>query len=175
MNIFPSLLMLVFLLPGCEMLGLTDGESKKKADEAAAAKAKADAEKIALDTDEEDYEYNPIGKRDPFKSFLTRNDDNDGDDTFARTALQKYNITQYNLVGIIWGVERPRALVQDPKGQGHVMELGTYIGKNWGKVTNIQDNSVIITEEYTTNQGELVVETIEMRLRKSDVDLGQEF
>ena len=55
------------------------------------------------------------------------------------------------------------------------MELGTYIGKNWGKVTKIQDNSVIITEEYTTNQGELVVETIEMRLRTSDLETGQEF
>jgi Tfp pilus assembly protein PilP len=28
------------------------------------------------------------------------------------------------------------------------MEIGTYIGKNWGKVTQIQSDVVVVTEEY---------------------------
>ena len=40
---------------------------------------------------------------------------------------------------------------------GHVLELGTYIGKNWGKVTQITSGEVIVTEEYQTLDGELVV------------------
>ena len=127
---------------------------------------------VSLEEEEDEYDYNPIGKRDPFKSFLSLASDNDNESSVPRTALQKYDIGQYTLVGIIWGMERPRALVQDPEKQGHVMELGTYVGKNWGKVTNISDNRVIITEEYTTNQGELVVETIELRLHTGNNESG---
>lgn len=78
--------------------------------------------------------------------------------------LQKYEIDQYQLVGIIWGVERSRALVQDPEGVGHVMEIGTYIGKNWGKVTQINSSEVVVTEEFQTMEGELVVNNINMTL-----------
>ena len=75
---------------------------------------------------------------------------------------------QYQLVGIVWGVERPRALVQDPDGVGHVMEVGTYIGKNWGKVTRISPEEVVVTEEYQTIRGDLVVNDIRLHLPVSD-------
>jgi type IV pilus assembly protein PilP len=116
---------------------------------------------------QEGYVYNPIGKRDPFRSFLsfgTRTEE-----TTPRTPLQKYEIDQYRLVGIIWGVERPRALVEDPEGIGHVMEIGTYIGRNWGKVTQITAGEVVVTEEYQTLDGELVVNPIKMTLVASDL------
>ena len=60
-------------------------------------------------------------------------------------------------MGIIWGIDRPRAMVEDPDNVGHVMEIGTYIGKNWGKVTQITASEVVVTEEYQTIDGELVV------------------
>ena len=88
-------------------------------------------------------------------------------DEIPRTPLQRYDIDGYSLTGIIWGIQRPRALVEDPEGVGHVMEIGTYIGKNWGKVTSIEENRVIITEEYTTIEGELVVKPIELRLHRT--------
>ena len=47
---------------------------------------------------------------------------------------------------------------------GHVIEVGTYIGKNWGKVTQINSGSVIITEEYQTIDGELVTNQIVLEL-----------
>jgi type IV pilus assembly protein PilP len=81
-----------------------------------------------------------------------------------RTPLQKFEIDQYSLVGIIWGIDRPRALVEDPEGVGHVMEIGTYIGRNWGKVTQITNGEAVVTEEYQTIDGELVVNNISMTL-----------
>ena len=81
-----------------------------------------------------------------------------------RTPLQKYEIDEYRLVGIIWGIDRPRALVEDPDLVGHVMEIGTYIGKNWGKVTQITSTEVVVTEEYQTMDGDLVVNPIRMVL-----------
>jgi Tfp pilus assembly protein PilP len=44
------------------------------------------------------------------------------------------------------------------------MEIGTYIGKNWGKVTQITSTEVVVTEEYQTIDGELVVNPIRMTM-----------
>ncbi len=112
--------------------------------------------------EDDDYVYNPIGKRDPFRSFLTFGK-RSAEDT-PRTPLQKYELDQYQLVGIVWGVERPRALVEDPEGVGHVVEIGTYIGRNWGRVTKITEDAVTVTEEYQTPEGELVVNNINLTL-----------
>ena len=157
---------LLLSLAGCDLLvsGEGDAPEEKKvvapvAPSGAAAKRDPIDEAIAR---QEEYSYNPIGKRDPFRSFLNL----DGGKKVIESAspLQKYEIDQYQLVGIIWGVERSRALVQDPEGVGHVMEIGTYIGKNWGKVTQINSSEVVVTEEYQTVDGELVVNNINMTL-----------
>lgn len=130
---------------------------------AAAKKKDALDEKIEQD---ERYSYNPIGKRDPFRSFLNfEGVDGPGPGTLP---TQKFEIDQYTLAGIIWGVDRPRALVEDPDGMGHVLEIGTYIGKNWGKVTQVTSGEVIVTEEYQTLDGELVVNNISLTLPVGD-------
>ncbi len=153
-------------LGGCDMLvsgkGEKDAASKAAADAAPNAKAK---ERDPLDeaiAAAEEYSYNPIGKRDPFRSFLSFGARDERDT--PRTPLQKFEIDQYRLVGIIWGVDRPRALVEDPERVGHVMEIGTYIGRNWGKVTQITSGEVVVTEEYQTIDGELVVNNISLTL-----------
>lgn len=110
---------------------------------------------------QEAYVYNPIGKKDPFRSFLALAQN---DDDVPKTPLQRYDLDQYQLVGIVWGVDRPRALVEDPEATGHVVEIGTYMGKNWGKVTQITSSGLVITEEYQTIDGELVVNEIPLSL-----------
>lgn len=107
--------------------------------------------------------YNPIGKRDPFQSFINI-DGPTSTDGPPPTGTQKYELDQYKLVGIIFGIERPRALLEDPDAVGHVAEIGTYVGRNWGKITMITSGEVVVTEEYQTIDGELVVTNISMRL-----------
>ena len=70
-----------------------------------------------------------------------------------RTPLQKYELEEYFLTGIISGIDRPRALFQDPQGQGHVAELGCYIGKHNGRVTEIEEGFIIVVEEIKTSNG----------------------
>ena len=108
-----------------------------------------------------DFAYNPIGKRDPFRSFFRSGPDRS---IASPTPLQRFEVDQYHLVGIVWGINNPRAMVEDPEAMGHVIEVGTYIGKNWGKVTQINSGSVIITEEYQTIDGELVTNQIVLEL-----------
>jgi type IV pilus assembly protein PilP len=175
MNSFaPLMFMAVLVLPGCEMLGLSDGDGggggggggNAKAMKAMAPGSAGGSSKTRLDRALEaqaGYVYNPIGKRDPFRAFLSLGGRGVEDDT-PRTPLQRYEIDEYRLVGIIWGIDRPRALVEDPDSVGHVMEIGTYIGKNWGKVTQITASEVVVTEEYQTIDGELVVNPIRLAL-----------
>lgn len=165
------LLISALLLGGCDLL-FDDDDAGGAANTAGPSKAKAPKagdlqfERLrAAIASQEGYVYNPIGKRDPFRSFLgTGGDGNDGGDDSPRTPLQRYELDEYRLVGIIWGVDRPRALVEDPDRVGHVMEIGTYIGKNWGKVTQITSTEVVVTEEYQTIDGELVVNPIRMTM-----------
>lgn len=155
---------------GCDLLvsgesDVSTSQSAGKPTESASAKGGSGKETdplLAAIAAQEKYSYNPVGKRDPFQSFLTQ--PSDSLTSTPRTPLQQYDIDQYQLVGIVTGIPRPRALVEDPEGIGHVMEIGTYIGKNWGKVTAINPDSVVVTEEYQTISGDLVVNSVTMHL-----------
>lgn len=105
--------------------------------------------------------YNPAGKRDPFSSFLaraTRSEDNPD-----APPLQRWDTDRFVVTGIIWNVDAPRALLVDPEGTGHVVRHGTYVGRNWGKVTAISEDGVIVTEEYRMIDGELVVNPVSIQ------------
>jgi type IV pilus assembly protein PilP len=164
--------LLLVLAPGCDTIGEMFGDDDGAAAPAPPPPTQAPTATAIADAPvEEIFVYNPIGKRDPFRTFLTKeNEDADGP---ARTDLQKYDIDQYRLVGIVWGNERPRALVQDPTGEGFVMEIGTYIGKNWGKVTQIQSDVVVVTEEYEAMDGRLIVNPIHLKLPTVQEEVGQ--
>ncbi|MED5373093.1 MAG: pilus assembly protein PilP [Myxococcota bacterium] len=120
------------------------------------------------DMDAPAYTYNPIGKRDPFRSFFQGADD--GGITNP-TPLQRFEVDQYVVTAIVWGVSQPKAMLEDPEGTGHVVQNGTYIGKNWGKVTAITSTSVVITEEFQNIDGELVTNQLTLDLPVDELEL----
>ena len=134
-----------------------------------AARDTAPAEPVVEEPEEEEetatrYSYNSIGKRDPFRSFIQKEVVVVGEGG-PLGPLQLHEIDAYRLRGIIWNIQAPRALVEAPDGIGHVVELGTLIGKNWGKVTQIKPEEIIITEEYRDPiENELIINEITMRL-----------
>lgn len=106
----------------------------------------------------EEYYYNPAGKRDPFQSFIKRGQN--AEERPDAPPLQRWDLDKYTLRGVIWSTQAPRALLVDPEGTGHAIRMGTYVGRNWGKVTSISEGCVVITEEYQTLDGELVVNPV---------------
>jgi len=152
---------------GCDLL--ISGSGTPDRDKAGATGPVTDLGEDAKKKVEQEFVYNPIGKRDPFQSFIPKGAEGGAvGDGPPPTGTQKYELDQYRLVGIIWGVERPRALMEDPEAVGHVAEIGTYVGRNWGKITMITSGEVVVTEEYQTIDGELVVNNISMRLPGTD-------
>jgi type IV pilus assembly protein PilP len=153
------------LLAGCPDEGGGGGGEEDKPEERKESAALAEIPVASTeDASAERYSYNSIGKRDPFRSFI-KVDSVPVNEGGPVGPLQIYEIDEYKLKGIIWNIQAPRALVEDPDGVGHVVDLGTLIGKNWGKVTQIKPEEIVITEEYRDPiENELIINEVTMRL-----------
>ncbi len=160
----------VLLLPvGCGGEGGGAGGKQVRPSAKQAPKTETKLDAAALPK-EQRYSYNSIGKRDPFRSFIQKEVVVKGDGS-SLSPLQIHEIDEYRLRGIVWNIDAPRALVEDPDGIGHVVELGTLIGKNWGKVTQIKPEEIVITEEYRDPiENELIVNEITMRLPDPEME-----
>lgn len=136
---------------------------------AAAAGSTAPAQPTEAKEDEVSeiaYAYSPIGKRDPFRSLL---DQVQGDEEGpARTELQTFEVDQLKLVAIISRVATPSAMVEDPNGKGHTLTRGTLIGKNWGRVSEINPECVVVKEEYRDYTGRKVTNKLNLCLPKPE-------
>ena len=146
---FAVLLSLLLLFPVLSVAAKT-GETEQKVQVEKENTNGATAEKK-----ERKYIYNPIGKTDPFKSFIVLQEQNKKEkDEKPRTYLETLELSQLNISLIIIGKEDSWAMVTDNKGEGHVIKIGTPIGINRGVVYKIQSGEVIIKEEFRNYKDE---------------------
>lgn len=124
---------------------------------------KAAADGGGLVASGETFAYDATNKRDPFRSFVL--DEAARRENHERGPLEQFDLSQLTLVAVVWGTERPRALVTDPSGRGYVVQEGTPIGKNEGQVIRITDNTLLVRETYVDYLGEATSKEIEMRVR----------
>jgi type IV pilus assembly protein PilP len=122
------------------------------------------------------YKYNPIGKPDPFKSFVDEDLNREARKKREETTrasrflspLQRENIDQFKLVGIAGDEKGRKAVVQDLKGKVYPIFIGTYIGPNNGKVVEILADHVVIEEKFKASAGKTKSNRITMKLRKEE-------
>ncbi len=87
----------------------------------------------------------PVMGRDPFRPFTL-------DFRVQRppegplTPLQRYELGQLKLVGVVVGVDPPRAMVEDSSGMGYLITIGTPVGRNGGVVKAIEAGRVVVEE-----------------------------
>jgi type IV pilus assembly protein PilP len=113
------------------------------------ADAQKKAETVAL--------YDPRGKRDPFLSFIREGTAQRGKpDLAALPPIQRYELGELKLVGVLWTKQGARALVEDAEGKGYSVTTGSRIGRSGGVVTRITEKELVVREEYVGNQGEKV-------------------
>ena len=95
----------------------------------------------------DDYFYDPTGKRDPFKPFRAAVIPSAGQkQTAALEPLQKYELDRLQIIGILWEVRTPRAMVRDPDGIVHTVVKNTRIGRNEGYVAAIREGEIVVIE-----------------------------
>jgi len=99
--------------------------------------------------------YDPTGKTDPFKSFISiREEKEKSDKEKPKTELETLELSQLDLVVIIVSPSGKWAMVKDSKDIGHVIKEGTLIGTDGGVVYKINEGEIIIREEYTDFRGQ---------------------
>jgi len=115
--------------------------------------------------------YNPKGKVDPFEPLFREKPDvavvkKKRKKRIPRTPLEKIDLSQLKLVGIILASSGNKALVEESNGKGYVIKAGTYVGTNAGKVVQIEKDKVIVAEEYEDVLGNVSIRNKELKLPK---------
>ncbi len=109
--------------------------------------------------------YNPAGKRDPFVTFLKVREKDTRPSVSGLPPLQRYELGEFRLVGIIWGLKAPRALVEDSEGKGYTITLGTKIGRSGGVVIRISEKEIVVREEFRDYMGSKVKRDSSLKLQ----------
>jgi len=137
-----------------------DRVSKTKSSE---VKTRKDVELSDLAQRKSNYRYSAVGKKDPFRSYF-------GDvaslnkDKEIVSELQKFDVTDLRLTAIIWGVTEPRVVIVAPDGKSYIVKTGSFIGKNWGKISRILPDKIEIIETYKDPLGRKILNKLYLEL-----------
>ena len=116
--------------------------------------------------------YDPKGRVDPFIPLLQEKEvvTPDIDDKPKRmlTPLEKLSLNQIKLVAVILMENRQLAMVEDATGKGYEVMIGTYMGKNSGQVSKINQSSLVVTEYVKDYKGIRQTKFQEIKLHKNE-------
>ena len=115
----------------------------------------------------EGYSYDPKSRRDPFQS-LTK---------MIKSAslqsqmppLQRVQISDMKLLGIMWGGYGYFGLIQTPEGKGYTVKEGMLLGTNNGVIKTINDKAIIVAEPTLDIAGRKSTKEVEILLRPREV------
>ncbi len=118
--------------------------------------------------------YNPIGKIDPFAPLFRQEQVVSIVKTRERkkrrrghlTPLEKVDLSQMRLLGVILAPSGNRAMVAETSGKGYVVTAGTYMGIASGRVVEILKDRIIVEEEVENILGKISLRKRELKLQK---------
>ena len=136
--------------------------SKDVNDKNEGAAEKNDIEKVV-------YSYDPANKIDPFKSFISIKEELEEETKEEpRTYLETLDISQLTISAIVLSGKENWALIRDSKGDGHIVKVGTPVGKSRGKVIRISKNELIVREYYKDIKGKKITRDVSIKLPSID-------
>ena len=154
---------------GQSLRGLTDAAATKLKQLSGSEKPAPESKAIDMTVPQKTPETAPrthVTKRegrDPFRpmtlktSALARSREN-------LSPLERLDIGQLRIVGIVWDVKEPRAIVEDSAGLGYTVKVGTPIGSNDGRVKVIRRDQIVVEEVYEDAYGARKKRDVPMRL-----------
>jgi len=115
----------------------------------------------------EGYSYDPKSRREPFQS-LTK---------VIKSAslqsqmppLQRVQISDMKLLGIMWGGYGYYGLIQTPDGKGYTVKEGMLLGTNNGVIRTITDKAIFVSEPTIDLAGRKSTKEVELLLRPREV------
>ena len=106
-------------------------------------------------------------RRDPFRPFTldlrpeTREDE-------ILSPLQRYELPQLRLTGVIVDLLPPRAMLQDNSGMGFIVTPGTPIGRRHGVVKSIEPRRIVVEELVLDYYGHEQLHQVVIEMPKDD-------
>lgn len=121
------------------------------------------AEAAAAPPEEAKYVYVAAGRRDPFIPVVgTRVS------AFAENPLESFDITQFQVKGLIIGLGEPKAMVVAPDGKSYILRKGMKIGKSNGVIREINRERIVIEEQYPDISGTIHKNIQEIKVPKRE-------
>jgi type IV pilus assembly protein PilP len=108
--------------------------------------------------------YNAVGRRDPFAPLISKTEIKER--AGSRPPLERYNISEFKLTGIVWGGFGYNAMVEGPDGKGYFVRVGTVIGPNKGMIKKISKDTMVIEEKFKNFTGKIERKQIVIEMRK---------
>ena len=141
----------------------TPGSPKEATKPAAIAAAAIPAPPVVV----EGYTYDPKSRRDPFQP-LTRLVKIDRT-RLEMPPLQRVQLSDLKLMGIIWGGYGYYGLVRTPDGKGYTVKEGMLMGTNNGVISAITDKAVTVSEPSIDIAGNKSTKEVVILLRPKEV------
>ena len=113
----------------------------------------------------EEFDYNGQEKRDPFAPFSGKPVISTGEPIGPVTKLESFDVDQLKVVGIIWNVPKPKAMVLDPSNNTYVVHSRDRIGRNNGYIAEIREGELVVIESFN-NDGRLSYQPRIIKLQK---------
>ncbi len=92
------------------------------------------------------FDYDPVGKRDPFQPFQVKKSVVSQTPQGPILPLQRFELDELKVVGIIWDVPNPKAIIQTRDSKIYYIGLNDKLGKYNGYVAAIREGEIVVIE-----------------------------
>ena len=166
--VWVSCLILVSILAGCaneyqiepyDYKAEYERVSKTKSSE----KTKKEIDITDIAQRRSNYRYSAVGKKDPFRNYFGDMASLNKEKKIV-SELQNFDVTDLRLSAIIYGITDPKAVVIAPDGKSYIVKNGSFIGKNWGKISRILPDKLEIVETYKDPLGRKIINKLYLEL-----------
>lgn len=114
------------------------------------------------------YQSATLGLRDPFTPFMAQEEKQEAvsdapdaeqqaynDEILAhnREELESFELDSLRMVGTLTNDDELWGIVRDNDGTVHRVQVGNYLGRNYGKILNIQDDRIELREIVKDDEG----------------------
>ena len=108
------------------------------------------------------------GRRDPFRPFTLDLQQAEAPEAEPQSPLQRYEIAQLKLTGLVLDMRPPRAMLQDNSGMGYIVTPGTPIGRRHGVVKSIEPGRLVVEEIVLDYYGRQQPHQVVVEMPKDD-------
>ena len=100
----------------------------------------------------ESFSYSASDLRDPFVATVNLEEEEtktsllNPDTSRPRQPLEKFPLDTLSMVGILEQNEERWGLIKDPQNTVHRVQIGNYMGKSEGKITEVNESAIFLVE-----------------------------